>query len=293
MIDKLGVAVLVSLFTRSSAYAIIPATQRAAAAAPRFDHFCDSILGQWHCTKDQRNFEVEEIMRSCGGAVQGVREKEGALYHNRADDGFVYFGCGTYSSGPLSLSSEGVKLTTNLCFPSHRQRVTLECTPPAIAGGLWIVNADRNVLSREKAADESSSPGRGNGPPRLNLEHEVGCWMAEGGRMQLNRAKWAQQSASMVMPSDVEHQASRCSSTLIGWDVEWQGDTGLQAWVAVAHREKETQQIWTAWDHAEPKLVIQVGAVCPVTRKTKAVTRSFCSSQGLLNAVVLSQGYYA
>ena len=126
MIDKLGVAVLVSLFTRSSAYAIIPATQRAAAAAPRFDHFCDSILGQWHCTKDRRIFEVEEVMRSCGGAVQGVREKEGALYHNRADDGFVYFGCGTYSSGPLSLSSEGVKLTTNLCFPSHRQRVTLE-----------------------------------------------------------------------------------------------------------------------------------------------------------------------
>jgi hypothetical protein len=58
-------------------------------------------------------YEVEEVMRSCGGAVQGIRElplhiifpnanrePEQRTYHNRADGGFVYTNDGTYSAGP-------------------------------------------------------------------------------------------------------------------------------------------------------------------------------------------------
>ena len=43
---------------------------------PRFDTFADATLGKWQfgpIIPDQAR-EVEEVMRSCGGAVQGIRE---------------------------------------------------------------------------------------------------------------------------------------------------------------------------------------------------------------------------
>eukprot|EP00592_Proboscia_alata_P025659 CAMPEP_0194441470 /NCGR_PEP_ID=MMETSP0176-20130528/121827_1 /TAXON_ID=216777 /ORGANISM="Proboscia alata, Strain PI-D3" /LENGTH=140 /DNA_ID=CAMNT_0039266879 /DNA_START=53 /DNA_END=472 /DNA_ORIENTATION=+ len=61
------------------------------------------------------SFEVEEVMRSCGGAVQGIRDlciatdsdantnDNETVYHNRADDGFVYLDCGSYTSGAVSI----------------------------------------------------------------------------------------------------------------------------------------------------------------------------------------------
>ena len=74
---------------------VVPAGLRAGAAAPRFDAFCDNLVGPWVRSQDGRSFPVEEVMRSCGGAVQGVREMQSELYHNRADDGFIYFPCGS------------------------------------------------------------------------------------------------------------------------------------------------------------------------------------------------------
>jgi hypothetical protein len=54
--------------------------------------------------------EVEEVMRSCGGAVQGIREPSDlqgeeptSTYLNRANDGFVFFDDGSYTMGPLSI----------------------------------------------------------------------------------------------------------------------------------------------------------------------------------------------
>ena len=58
------------------------------------------------------DWEVEEVMRACGGAVQGIREmplfhrqneykEEDRLYHNRADDGFIFMDNGSYTSGPV------------------------------------------------------------------------------------------------------------------------------------------------------------------------------------------------
>lgn len=101
---------------------------------PRFDTFIDNILGPWedyhhYPTEgtDTKRGDVEEVMRSCGGAVQGIREVSLLLpqltplpndsddkfspkflnentgkrmYHNRADDGFLFFDCGSYVSLP-------------------------------------------------------------------------------------------------------------------------------------------------------------------------------------------------
>lgn len=71
-------------------------------AAPRFDTFLTAITtGQWlkedlHKSKVEGHV-VEEVMRSCGGAVQGIREFDS--YSNRADDSFIFHDCGSYSTG--------------------------------------------------------------------------------------------------------------------------------------------------------------------------------------------------
>ena len=60
------------------------------------------------------SYEIDEVRRSCGGAIQGIRELPLSLvfpesscvdlhqrtYHNRADGGFVYEDDGSYSTGP-------------------------------------------------------------------------------------------------------------------------------------------------------------------------------------------------
>ena len=53
--------------------------------------------------------EVSEVMRSCGGAVQGVREErqqpiKGDVTLNRQVDGFTYFSDGSWAEAPASLS---------------------------------------------------------------------------------------------------------------------------------------------------------------------------------------------
>lgn len=89
-------------------------------------------------------YEVEEVMRSCGGAVQGIRElplqiifpnanrePEQRTYHNRADGGFVYTNDGTYSAGPeqfdfyqsVDEDTENV-LMSSFSFGKHRLLLT-------------------------------------------------------------------------------------------------------------------------------------------------------------------------
>lgn len=85
-------------------------------AQPRFDEFASRTVGPWFVAKDGSKHEVEEVMRSCGGAIQGIKElplplvcpncdentdtSDQRTYHNRADGGFVYTDDGSYSAGP-------------------------------------------------------------------------------------------------------------------------------------------------------------------------------------------------
>ena len=52
--------------------------------------------------------EVSEVMRSCGGAVQGVSEERkqpisGTVTLNRQVDGFTFFSDGSWAEAPASL----------------------------------------------------------------------------------------------------------------------------------------------------------------------------------------------
>ncbi|CAB9512144.1 expressed unknown protein [Seminavis robusta] len=88
-------------------------------ATPRFDTFSEKLVGTWKwqdSTGTDREEAVGEVMRSCGGAVQGIREipsllatetgtainTEEGFYANRANDGFRYFEDGSYTCGPVN-----------------------------------------------------------------------------------------------------------------------------------------------------------------------------------------------
>ena len=134
---------------------------------PRFDSFSDAVVGGWERRGGAASSppsaapgvdEVQEVMRSCGGAVQGAREvplglgrREGeeekeedggvgeGRYHNRADDGFVYFDCGSYSAGPVQLGKgngrNGEEVMGSLAFSSVPRRRALVSLPVGSGGG--------------------------------------------------------------------------------------------------------------------------------------------------------------
>lgn len=121
-------------------------------AQPRFDEFACSIVGPWtqstpsdeDVAKTATTYEVEEVMRSCGGAIQGIKElplsllfqsftDEDRTYHNRAECGFVFFDDGSYTAGPerwdLAVSDEqsdgassiAKMMMTSIAFPNRRR----------------------------------------------------------------------------------------------------------------------------------------------------------------------------
>lgn len=105
------------------------------AFAPSFDSFTGRSLGSWRGASYSWNPKeadgsmplgvapgsitppvpsstvVEEVMRSCGGAVQGVRELRqpdgGEVPLNRQVDGTTFFSCGSWALAPAVLSGGG------------------------------------------------------------------------------------------------------------------------------------------------------------------------------------------
>lgn len=113
----------------------------ASCAPPRFDTFSEKVTGRWHAIASTNNVvtqqTAEEVMRSCGGAVQGVRDvplmgKEDSVeegpYLNRADDGFTFFDCGSYTQGPVRMEeSNAMTFLASLSVPSKpASRIVLE-----------------------------------------------------------------------------------------------------------------------------------------------------------------------
>ena len=274
----------------SSMGCVVPAGLRAGAAAPRFDAFCDALVGPWVRSQDGRSFPVEEVMRSCGGAVQGVREMQSELYHNRADDGFIYFPCGSYSTGPVALgAAENAELTftASLAFAhsKHRQLVTLKCVPqPAgVQGVPWsVAQCTRSGLQREGAAGAKtaggvSSSASGHRQTVLRLDGELGCRMPAGGPMQIARAKWEMQSPELLQFHGVGG----------GWEVPFP-ESGLpirphtcpvDGWVALASSAEPDCGLWGAWDYGPAEqggVLVQIGAVCPLTVLSPLCVEPWC-----------------
>ena len=162
---------------------------RTNALAPNFDTFSAAATGSWHGTQYQWPGDkngvpctavVEEVMRSCGGAVQGVRVDDGPLL-NRQDDGFCFFDCGSWTQGPTKIADGALNLDLGLVAQSGSR---VRCTASISAGHA----VDATVVVEEKAGATPL-------PKRESLAATGAPWLAP-------RLKWKRAAEATTLPAD-------------------------------------------------------------------------------------------
>ena len=164
---------------------------RTAALAPSFDTFSAAAVGSWTGTQYQWTADgatngvpctadVDEVMRSCGGAVQGVRVDDGPLL-NRQDDGFCFFNCGSWTQGPTKLTDGALNLDVGLVAQSGSR---VRCTASVSAGNV----VDATVVVEEKAGAAPLAK-------RESLAATGAPWLAP-------RLKWTRSTEATILPAD-------------------------------------------------------------------------------------------
>ena len=162
---------------------------RTTALAPNFDSFSAAATGSWHGTRYEWPGDtngvactavVDEVMRSCGGAVQGIRVGEGPLL-NRQDDGFCFFDCGSWTQGPTKLTDGVLSLDVGLVAQSgSRVRCTASVSPGHVV--------DATVVVEEKAGAAPLAK-------RESLAATGAPWLAP-------RLKWKRATEEISLPAD-------------------------------------------------------------------------------------------
>jgi hypothetical protein len=160
------------------------------ALAPSFDAFSAAATGFWTGTLYEWPGDangvacesvVDEVMRSCGGAVQGVRVGDGPLL-NRQDDGFCFFDCGSWTQGPTKLTDGALNLDVGLVAQSGSR---VRCTASVSAGRV----VDATLVVEEKAGAAPLAK-------RQSLAAAGSPWLAP-------RLKWKRATEATTLPDDV------------------------------------------------------------------------------------------
>lgn len=288
---------------------------------PQFDRFLQSVLGQWKFLNNKdgesntKFLEVEEVMRSCGGAVQGLREtkKEGesleqTWYHNRADDGFLFFDDGTYASGPTVLKDKdkNAPFLVSFSFDSNgTKRVILSYEMTHLVDNcIPVASVTLDALARVSAPlDDPEDMLLGSElahPSTYNCywENEIICRMSSSTEKWLRpRAKW---EACNYPPSEFAEE--------IRWKQpirRWQGtQNGFSAWIHVINNScsgdsqplssySSSQMVFDSStiinEYDSEAIISQVGVVCWLTGEVRSFIHSY-SKAGFLQAVVFRKG---
>ena len=162
---------------------------RTAALAPSFDTFSAAATGSWTGTRYEWPGDtngvaceavVDEVMRSCGGAVQGVRVGDGPLL-NRQDDGFCFFDCGSWTQGPTALADVAA---FDVGLATHSGRV--RCVVSVDVTARKAVEA--TVVVEEKAGAAPLAK-------RESLAATGSPWLAP-------RLKWKRTTEATTLPDD-------------------------------------------------------------------------------------------
>ena len=162
---------------------------RTTALAPSFDTFSAAATGSWHGTLYEWPGDtngaacesvVDEVMRSCGGAVQGIRVDDGPLL-NRQDDGFCFFDCGSWTQGPTKIADGVLNLDVGLVAQSGSR---VRCTASVSAGNV----VDATLVVEEKAGAAPLAK-------RQSLAAAGSPWLAP-------RLKWTRAAEATTMPAD-------------------------------------------------------------------------------------------
>jgi hypothetical protein len=280
-------------------------------AQPRFDEFASCTVGPWKPVSSDHastQYEVEEVMRSCGGAIQGIRELELSLmfpestlaheraYHNRADGGFVYADDGSYSAGPeqwdLGRSDnfkegEGSKFCmASLSFGRNRfwmaanldslSAAVDQCTPDSASA---VPSAKFLQLSRPTSADATTEFNDQLAPESIEIPN-VSWKSVQRVRMpnpsqpwSLARAKWEK----TILYNDIssEEFCSKISeqSCIFGWtQVELiSGDSDMFG------------------DLVDKGYLVRMLAVSQETNLARTAVRCYCA-EGQLKSVAFLKG---
>jgi len=196
------------------------------------------------------------LPKSCGGAVQGVREisfkdKEEGNYLNRANDGFVFWDDGTYSAGPLNVGD--ASQDENVCWTSlslsPQTRVLVQsgaCTKDSEENTqvlfLWKDGADPcRVVLQQKTPQE----GGWTYQKRCRMPSLSQPWM-------IQRAKWE------LSGQEVESKAPFTQPT-----------------------------VWVARDASDNGIDITTGCFCAETGVAVAVRRSYLANGGLTSVTYM------
>jgi len=119
-------------------------------------------------------------MRSCGGAVQGIRVGDGSLL-NRQDDGFCFFDCGSWTQGPTALADVAA-FDVGLATHSGRVRCVVSIDVTARK------TVDATVVVEEKAGAAPLAK-------RESLTATGSPWLAP-------RLKWKRATEEATLPDD-------------------------------------------------------------------------------------------
>ena len=169
-------------------FALVAAVHTSA-LAPSFDTFSAAAVGSWTGTQYQWPGDtnavacesvVDEVMRSCGGAVQGVRVGDGPLL-NRQDDGFCFFDCGSWTQGPTALADVAA---FDVGLATHSRRV--RCVVSVDVTARKAVEA--TVVVEEKAGAAPLAK-------RESLTATGAPWLAP-------RLKWTRSTEEATLPAD-------------------------------------------------------------------------------------------
>jgi len=291
-----------------------PAIEWKPFAQPRFDEFASCTVGPWttmsQSTSDATSkYEVEEVMRSCGGAVQGITEiplhlvysdlcedeAELRIYHNRADGGFVYINDGSYSAGPEQFDFDkkiGTFDTSNLFMASlsiAKQRLWLSSSIDSIYESHKQCGKDSSVVSVHDASfvalSRPSSDFLSDNHMKSHADQVHVLWKsALRVRMpnptqswSLARAKWETTALNKHENGDIQRKV----------EIPTKGFAGLTEVEVISSKTSTT--IFD--DLVEEGVMIRMIALCPQSTLARSVVRCY-DTEGQLKSVAFLEGVF-
>ena len=273
------------------ALSVISTTSWKPCVQPRFDEFASCTVGPWVTrASPTETHEVEEVMRSCGGAVQGIREvslsvaspsqdvNEENIYLNRADGGFVYADDGSYSFGPEKLhlqTDEAIVMTSVAFTESQRGWMTAKLSSE---NGMLTESTVLKMFRPTSSVTEKLAVGNDveqNAtvvPPinwkriqRVRMPNPIQPW-------SLARAKWEQQTLTDEASNDDDPSGN---GFLMGW-----------SFVETSNKDNE---LFADILGSESSFNVHMIAICQESAVARSTTRCY-DSIGLLKGVAFLEG---
>jgi hypothetical protein len=239
---------------------------------PRFDTFGETLVRSWTTPEDTK-LPVEEVMRSCGGAVQGIREiplsseENEGIYLNRANDGFLFLDDGIYSCGPIEWKETDLFMSNFALSETSRLLVTAELTSPSECTAVAPPPSSGMFLRKTFGGSEDPVPEMEEmDPTSMSVEFSktIRCLMPSAGQpWMLQRAKWEKDMQETIIPLD----SADPSETLKYWTIS------------------QSTLEFSEWSGTIPSLieghVVHAGVLCESSRVVKSIARTYDESNSL------------